>query len=348
MKYRTLGLASLVLSGMAMTYAAAPPAGEGPAVTWSDAQSGIVLPSQNVNKSGWESYKSMQSRPSVDQKLEDPVLKGAIDLHAHFGPDSYKRGWDAFEIARLAQGRGMRGAVFKNHWTESAGLAYLIRKHAAPGFEAFGGLALNTPVGGINPEAVRYFAEVEGGFGKVVWMPTHDSENEVTYLRQARPYVRVSRDGVLIPEVLQVLDLIAQYRLTLATGHVTSREMLMIVAEAKKRGVERIIITHPNLGPQYTNPTLDEMKQVVAAGAYSEVVCTELAGRDAESFMTMIRTLGPAHVVISSDSGLAGSANHPDALVGAANRLRRAGFSEADLDLMFKANPAAVLGLPPP
>jgi predicted metal-dependent phosphotriesterase family hydrolase len=33
--------------------------------------------------------------------------------------------------------------------------------------------------------------------------------------------------------------------------------------------------------------------------------------------------------------------------VVAAQRLRKAGFSEADLDLMFKKNPAKVLGLPP-
>jgi hypothetical protein len=54
---------------------------------------------------------------------------------------------------------------------------------------------------------------------------------------------------------------------------------------------------------------------------------------------------GPAHLIVSTDSGLVGSRNHADALVHAAQTLRAAGFSEADLDLMFKANPARVLGL---
>lgn len=345
MKHLSVGLSALLLSGVAICLAAQT-TGNLPAVTWSSPQSGVIVPSQNIDKSAWESYKARHPAPSTDQHLDDPILKGAIDIHAHFGPDAYGRQWDAFEIAKLAQARGMRGAVFKNHWSESAGLAWLIRKYAAPGFEAFGGLVLNTPEGGINPEAVRYFAEVEGGYGKVVWMPTHDSENEVTYLKQARPYVRVSENGVLLPAVLQVLDLIAQYHLTLATGHVTSAEMLQIVAAAKQRGIDRIIITHPNLGPQYTNPTLDQMKEAVANGAYAEIVASELGG-NAELFYTMIRTLGPAHCIISTDSGLVGTPNHADALVTAANRLRKAGFSEPDLALMFKRNPATVLGLPP-
>ena len=78
-------------------------------------------------------YKLRNPKPSVDQKLTDPALTGAIDLHAHFGPDSYARQWDAFEVVKLAKERGMRGVVLKNHWTESAGLAWLIRKVRNPG-----------------------------------------------------------------------------------------------------------------------------------------------------------------------------------------------------------------------
>src|SRR5689334_6223391 len=121
------------------------------------------LLAQTQPKAHWEPYKARKPKPSVDQHLTDPILTGSIDLHAHFGPDSYDRQWDAFEIAKLAKERGMRGLVFKNHWSESAGLAYLVRKYDnVPGLEVFGGLALNATVGGINPQAVRYFAEVDG------------------------------------------------------------------------------------------------------------------------------------------------------------------------------------------
>jgi predicted TIM-barrel fold metal-dependent hydrolase len=316
-------------------------------IIWAPAPSSVVNPSPNTDLNGWAVYEGRFTTPSVDEHLDDPVLKGAIDIHAHFGPDTYDRQWDAFEIAKLAQERGLRGAVFKNHWTESAGVAYLVRKYAnAPGFEAYGSLSLNATVGGINPQAVRYFAEVEGRFAKVVWMPTHDSEHEVKEIKEARPYVIVSKDGVLLPEVLEVLDLISEYKLTLATGHVNAEEMVQIVAEAKKRGVERIILTHPNMGPMFTDPTIEQLNKATAMGAYAEIVTSELTGRTSTEFINVIRTLGAEHCIISSDRGLIGSRNHADALVLAARILREEGFSEEDLNLMFKANPAKVLGLP--
>ena len=337
----------LGLSALAFLYAGAAAADAQPPVTWSPAPSSVVNPSQNTSLDAWESFKGKFTKRAVEEHLEDPVLKGAIDIHAHFGPDSYDRQWDAFEIAKIARQRGMRGLVLKNHWSESAGLAYLVRKYDdVPGLEVFGGLVLNATVGGINPQAVRYFAEVEGGYGKVVWMPTHDAEAEVRYLKETRPYVIVSRNGALLPSVLEVLDLIAHYKLTLATGHVSAAEMMQIVAEARKRGIAHIIITHPGLGPMFTDPTIDQLKQVTATGAFAEVVAAELTGKNRDTTIRMIKAVGPAHCIISSDSGLPGLPGHADALVHSARILREAGFSEADLDLMFKANPAKVLGLP--
>lgn len=70
--------------------------------------------------------------PQPDQHVADPALLGAIDLHVHHDPDSYPRAADA------VQERGLRGMVLKNHWTETGGLAYLVRKYATPGFEVFG------------------------------------------------------------------------------------------------------------------------------------------------------------------------------------------------------------------
>ena len=315
------------------------------AAAWTAPASTVIYPRENTALNAWEAFKSRSPVPSVDQHLKDPILDGAIDIHAHFGPDSYSRQWDAFEIAKLAQARGMRGIVFKNHWSESAGLAWLIRKYAAPNLEVFGSLSLNAPEGGVNPQAVRYFAEVEGGYGKVVWMPTHDSEHEVRFQNAARPYVRVSENGALLPEVLEVLDLIAEYDLTLATGHVSPEEMLAIMSEAKKRGIDKIIVTHPNLGPMFTDPSIDQLKQAVSLGGYVEIVSGQLRRDGKEGFMSMIRTLGPEHCIVSTDSGLVGTPNHADALILAAQELRKFGFTESELDLMFKKNPAAVLGL---
>ena len=48
---------------------------------------------------------------------------------------------------------------------------------------------------------------------------------------------------------------------------------------------------------------------------------------------------------VASDSGLPGN-NHPDALALAAKALRAAGFTEKELNMMFKDNPAKLVKLP--
>jgi predicted metal-dependent TIM-barrel fold hydrolase len=181
-------------------------------------------------------------------------------------------------------------------------------------------------------------------------MPTHDSEHEVKYNNENRPFVSVSRKGALLPEVLEVLSLIAQNDLTLATGHVTPEEALMIIREAKKRGVQRIIVTHPLLGPQFTYMSLDQIQEAAKLGAFIEHVAGSLTrpAADRSRVLEAIRRVGPARTFISSDSGLVGSPNHADALAQAAKALRDAGFGESDLNLMFKENPARLVKLPLP
>jgi Family of unknown function (DUF6282) len=102
-------------------------------------------------------------------------LNGVIDFHAHSGPDGVPRAIDADDLARLAKERGMRGLVLKNHWEPTDALAYVLRKEV-PGLEIYGGIALNLSVGGMNLEAVKHMIAMKGGWGRVVWFPTFDSE----------------------------------------------------------------------------------------------------------------------------------------------------------------------------
>src|SRR3984885_13012082 len=128
---------------------------------------------------------------------ENP-LAGVIDIHAHSAPDSVPRSIDAIDLARLAKARGMRGLVLKNHYEPTASLAYVVRKEV-PGIEIFGGIDLNRSVGGVNPAAIERMVLVKGGWGRVIWMPTFDAENQVRYSKESRPFVPVSRGGQLLP-----------------------------------------------------------------------------------------------------------------------------------------------------
>ena len=296
----------------------------------------------------WEQYKNRPATTVPDQHLTDPAIVGAIDLHAHHDPDSYPRDLDAFEVVKLAKERGLRGIVLKNHWTETAGLAYLARKYATPGFEVFGAVTLDTAVGGVNPQAVRYMVDVVGHRGRIVWMPTHDSEHEVRYNKESRPFVRVSRDGKLLPEVHEVITIVAQHDLALATGHVTPEEALQILRAAKAAGVKRLIVTHPLLDPQFTYMSIEQLKTAADLGAFIELTGGGVI-RDGEPktrAFAALRAIGPSHFIVGSDAGLKGRENHTDTLALAAKSLRAAGFTDADLTVMFKDNPAFLVNLP--
>ena len=103
------------------------------------------------------------------------TLSGAIDMHTHSDPDGVPRKIDAVDLARLAKERGMRAIVLKNHYEPTASLAYIVRKDV-PGIEVFGGISLDLTVGGVNPAAVEWMTKVRGGYGRVIWLPTFDSE----------------------------------------------------------------------------------------------------------------------------------------------------------------------------
>ena len=203
------------------------------------------------------------------------TLTGVVDIHVHSDPDSMPRSIDAIDAAKLARSRGMRGLVLKNHYEPTASLAYLVRKEV-PGIELFGGIALNRTVGGVNPAAVERMPLVKGGWGRVVWMPTFDAENQVRFSKENRPFVSVSKNGQLLPEVKEVLALIAKNKLTLATGHSSPQEDLLLIRAAKDLGVSRIVVTHAMLPPVKMN--VEQMKQAATMGAYLEFVYNALLG----------------------------------------------------------------------
>jgi hypothetical protein len=106
--------------------------------------------------------------------LRAQTLSGVIDAHIHADPDSMPRSIDALSLARLAHQRGLRAIVLKNHYESTAGVAWLASQQA-PGLEVFGGIALNLPVGGLNPTAIENMVRVKGGYGRIVWMPTFEA-----------------------------------------------------------------------------------------------------------------------------------------------------------------------------
>jgi hypothetical protein len=289
------------------------------------------------------------------------LMRDAIDIHTHLDPDSFgphsnqaARALDVVDMARRARTAGMRGFVIKQHYDQTAQLAYLARK-AVPDVEVFGMLCSNRTVGGLNPAAVHHFAEIKGGHGRIVSMPTWDAENYVRQSRNpSRAAVPISRDGALLPETIALIEAIARAvirdssaKLALATGHVSADEALLVIREARRQGIDRIVATHAIGRP--INMSLTQMKEAAALGAYVEFVANFLVGARAsftgQQYYDAIREIGPRHVILSSDSG---QANHPfpdDLLAQAAHQLRELGLSDTELRAMLVENPARLLSL---
>jgi hypothetical protein len=323
-------------------------------------------------------FSTNLARGPVDMGITDPALIGAIDVHVHVDPDSpggssgeEVRAIDVINFARIAKARGMRGFVQKTHLdTSSAATALLVRQEV-PGIEVFGRFGQNFPTGGINIASVDQFTQITGGWGRIVEMPTRDSitgwetiqktgHDPRTWIKVRPPdapkYVAISKDGKLLPEVIQFIETLAKMTTTqsngsivLATGHAAPEEHLLLAREGRRVGLQ-VLATHPKGIPQ--------MEEIAKTGAFIEINASLiLKGKDptartstGDGFtdaIAWIRRVGAESVIISSDCGQITNPLPSDALAMAAKGLRSRGITERELNLMFKENPAKLLGLPP-
>jgi hypothetical protein len=277
---------------------------------------------------------------------ETDLLRGTIDIHVHSDPDNVPRSVDGLEAARQAHARGMRGVVLKNHYDPTAGLAYLARKQT-PGLEVFGGIDLNLTVGGMNAIAVEHMTQVAGGWGRLVWMSTFDAENQVRFSKQNRPFVSVSRNGELLPETKAVIAAIAKHNLVMATGHVSAPEALLLLREARRLGAEHAVVTHAMNPP--VSMDIAQMQEAAREGAFIEFVGGSLTAADASArldrYADAIRKVGPEFCILSSDLGQKNNALPVDGYAAFLQAMRTRGFSERDVNVMSKDNPARLLGL---
>src|SRR5579871_404744 len=283
------------------------------------------------------------SLPALQMNAQ--TLAGAIDIHAHSDPDGRPRSIDAIDLAKLAKSRGMRAIVLKNHYEPTASLAYIVRKEV-PGIEVFGGISLDLTVGGVNPAAVEWMTKVKGGYGRVVWLPTFDSEAQVKLTKKQRPFAPVVKDGKVVPAVAQVIAIAARNNLVLETGHSSGSEDLVIIQEAKRQGVQKVMVTHA-----LTNPggplTLPEIQQAAKLGAFIELVWGGLSEDLVRKDVDVIHAVGASSVVLSTDLGQPNNPLHTDGLLAMFKGLMAHGISEADIVQMSQTNPAKLLGLKP-
>ena len=89
----------------------------------------------------------------TDKATIEGLLEGAFDTHIHSAPDVLPRKFNDIELAERFKARHMGGFVLKSHYICTADRATLINQ-LFPEIQAFGAIAMNNSVGGLNPLAL--------------------------------------------------------------------------------------------------------------------------------------------------------------------------------------------------
>lgn len=292
-------------------------------------------------------------------------LEGVVDCHVHLGPDLSPRQFDVIEFAKQARAVGYAGFIAKAQTYNNAPVCALASK-IVPGIGIYGGIVLNWQVGGLSPEAVEACL-IMGG--KEVWLGNmhlgklrNRGMTETTYERESWPpqyrdkaFLRsvpainmLNEEGKILPEVLTILDLIAEYDAILGTGHISKEECFAIVPEARRRGVKRIAITHPRLHPSDPGSEgilLDpeEQRKIVELGA--KLGLSPPTDWTAKNVADAVRNVGADNCVAGSRTGHLDEM-HPISIMNYfMRRLVRGGIPLEDVLKIFVDNGQWLVGL---
>jgi hypothetical protein len=290
------------------------------------------------------------------------LLNGFIDIQLHLAPDTVKRACDDIEFARDATKAGYRGFIIKDHHAISAGRAYDLRRQF-PHLAIYGGIVLNHYVGGFNPDAVE--AAIKLG-AKQVWMPTFSSKNHFKHfgvyglpglvptkeVKKRNPSASSDesrglsifqrRDSVeLKGDVQEIVAMVADANIILGTGHIALDEIFALLDYAKKVGVKKFVVTHPEFSA--TNWSVENQMKLAERGAVLEHCANQ--NFNAKLWATNIEKVGPEHCVLSSDSGQIKKGNPAIAMRKYIEDLMSEGVKERELEIMAKKNPAQLLDL---
>lgn len=300
---------------------------------------------------------------SADAKTEqriDALLKGAVDPHVHSGPSIAPRGVDHVEVLRQASDAGLAAVVTKDHDYSGVMTAALIKKYFPElKTKIYSSIVLNNVVGGLNPYAVEHTAALGG---KVVWLPTLAAENHLRWQAQAQwthpastdrmrpvmPIKVLNDDKSVRDDTKEILDIVAKNDMVLASGHLHVSETWIVFEEAQRRGVERLVFTHPE---DIVDASLNDVKGIAAMGAFVEhSLCMFLEGckfksREAEDLRNQIDAGGVEQTILCSDLGQTGTFSPLEGLRRGIKLCMDLGYEDEQIRQMVSVNAARALGI---
>lgn len=274
-------------------------------------------------------------------------IEGAYDLHVHTSPDLFPRIADDARMVADAASKGFAGVVMKNHFEGTASRAQLAGQ-AVRGMKVYGGLVLNRYVGGLNLHAVEVALRMGA---RVIWMPTLDSAchraafgfgggflAQTSGLETQSEGISILGDGKLINEARDIMALVRERRVALATGHLSFEEIGALVDEAVAQGFDKLILTHPY--DKAPGLTLEQVRALARPPVRVEFVFCSITPNwqftNAATIAHCIKTIGAERFVISSDGGQAHNPMPADGYRQFVDLLHGEGLARDDFRLMCR------------
>jgi hypothetical protein len=292
--------------------------------------------------------------------LVSSLLAGSVDQHVHSGPSVIARELDHLEQLKDASDAGVAAILLKDHYYATGPFAILLNHHfASLGVKVLSGIALNNTVGGFNPHAVEHEALMGG---KLVWLPTVSAENHIknqkaqdfdhpskqVKLPEPVPVLPFNSDKTIKDEVKQVLDVVAKHDMVLAGGHLHVSEIWTVFEEAKRRGVKRYLINHPE---SHIQASMNDVGGFVAFGAYIEHSMVRfLPGSKyfkytTEQLKNHIEAGTVEKTILASDLGVKGAAMPVEGMRRTIELCLDLGYSADAVRAMIRDNPNRLLGV---
>jgi hypothetical protein len=292
------------------------------------------------------------------------AVRGGFDPHVHVAPDFTQRRITDLELAQRCAEVGLAGFALKSHYTATAERAAVVSA-AVPQVRALGAIALNHAVGGLNATAVEVAAR-QGA--RIVWLPTVSAVNELGQVQNAdragrppvwvrfelelreagvrpRPVPVLDGGGTVVPELVEVLEVVARHDLVLATGHLGRHEILPVVEAAVAAGVRTIVVTHPEF-PSQAIPAAEQQALAERGALMERVFTTPYTGKCTwDDVFTATRAVGAEHTVWGSDLGQVFNPAVEDGLALMADHFLQAGFSDEEVRIMAVENTRRLAGV---
>jgi len=289
------------------------------------------------------------------------ILAGAVDQHVHSGPSAIRRGIDHLGELEEAAGAGFRAVLLKDHYYATGPFAaFLNERGFFPGTKVLSGIALNNTAGGFSPFAVAHEALMGG---RIAWLPTVSAANHIAYAaEQAKAFDHPSREvalpaetplelmeaGAIRDDVRQVLDTVAEHDMVLAGGHLHIDEIHLVFDEARKRGVGRFLLNHPE---SIIKASFEDVRQLAAANVFIEHSMTRFVPGsrfrkyEPDLLRRHIEAAGVGRTILASDMGQARSASPVQGMREAVRLCLDLGYSSEEVRTMISINPSSLLGL---